>query len=128
MTVSLRGKIFSGKSEAARFIELDWVKRQMVEKLGFTPYPGTLNLKLVEESVEAGRVLKNAEGIEISPARGFCRGKLFKAILANGVKCAVVVPEVNGYPEEVIEVVASANLKEKLKSRDGDEVEIKISF
>ncbi len=127
-TLNLKGKVSSGRGEAALFTKFAWVERQVAEKLGFVPYPGTLNLRLVGESVETNRVLRSAEGIKILPARGFCRGKLFKAVLEKRVKCAIVVPEVDSYPEDIIEVVASINLKEKLQLGDGDEIEIKVMF
>jgi len=122
----VKGKIFSGKGEGARFIQLPWVKAQIVEKLGFTPHPGTLNIKLVKESVTITKRLKTAKTIEISPAESFCRGRCFNAYLMGNVKCAIVIPEIEGYPEDVIEIVAPVNLRKKLQLKDGDIVYAKI--
>ncbi len=125
-TLRIKGIIFSGKGEAARFIELPWVKRQIVEKLGFTPYRGTLNIELTKEEFEKRALLEKAQTIEISPVKGFSRGKCFKANVMDKLECAIVIPEVPNYPENVIEVIAPTNLREKLKLRDGDSVEVKI--
>jgi hypothetical protein len=53
----LEGCLRSGLGEGAGFTALDWVDRQFRAKLGFSPYPGTLNLSLkggVNVVIEAG--------------------------------------------------------------------------
>lgn len=118
--------VFSGKGEGAEFIKLPWVEKQITEKLGFTPHPGTLNIKLARESLKLRTLLEKAEAIEISPAAGFHRGRCFKAYLMNNLKCAVVIPEIPNYLKNTIELVAPISLREKLQLRDGDYVEVKI--
>jgi len=118
--------VFSGKGEGAKFIKLPWVKKQITEKLGFTPHPGTLNIKLTRESLKLRTLLGKTGAIEISPAAGFHRGRCFKAYLINNLKCAVVIPETPDYPRDIIELIAPINLREKLQLRDGDYVEVKI--
>ena len=125
-TLCIKGTVFSGKGEGARFIELPWVKRQIVEKLGFTPYRGTLNIELTKEEFENRALLEKAQAIEISPVKCFCRGRCFKANLMDRLECAIVIPEIPNYPENVIEIIAPTNLREKLQLRDGDSVEVKI--
>jgi CTP-dependent riboflavin kinase len=125
-TLRIEGIVFSGKGEGARFIELPWVKKQITEKLGFTPHSGTLNLKLTKKELKHRTSLEKAKATEISPAKGFSRGRCFKAYLMDKLKCAVVIPEIPNYPRDIIEVIAPANLREKLQLRDGDPVEVKI--
>jgi len=124
-TLLLKGEVFSGKGEGTEFIKLPWVRKQIKEKLGFTPYLGTLNIRLTERSVILKNLLKNAQGIEITPAEGFHRGVCFKAYLM-GLECAVVIPEVQDYPENTLEVVAPTKLREHLKLKDGSIIEIKV--
>jgi riboflavin kinase len=119
------GKIFSGSREGSKFIEIPWVKEQIAHKLGFVPYPGTLNLKLAE-GIANFELLKNAKAIEILPPKGFCRGRCFNACFMGALKCAVVVPEVENYPEDVLEVIAPINLREKFGLKDGDLVYLEI--
>ena len=126
-TLCLKGEICSGKGEGAKFIKLTWVKKQMEEKLGFTLFPGTLNVKLTPDNVKNGKLLKKKIGVEIMPPPGYCRGRFFKARL-HGVECAVLIPEVAGYPNDVVEVVASANLREKLCLSDGSLVEVEVTL
>lgn len=122
----IKGKVVSGRGEGTKYIKLPWVARQITEKLGFIPYPGTLNIKLKHSHISFKKLLKEANYLEILPKNGYCRGKCFNAYLMDVIKCAVVVPEVASYPEETIEIIAPINLREKLKLKDGDSVEVKI--
>jgi riboflavin kinase len=126
--LQVKGKVFSGSGEGAKFIQLPWVKTQIAEKLGFIPYPGTLNIKITEGSREFEKLLKKEKMTEILPAKGFCRGRCFKAILMDNLKCAIIVPEIPNYAENIIEVIARVNLREKLKLKDGDVVEVQIAI
>lgn len=123
----LKGNVFSGKGEGARFIELSWVREQIEEKLGFAPFLGTLNIRLVGESIKLRQMLEKASGIEIMPREGFGRGNCFKAFI-KGLECAVVIPKIADYPENILEIIASMNLRERFKLKDGDIVEVKVFF
>ena len=123
-----KGKVFSGSGEGAKFIELPWVRKQITEKLGFIPYLGTLNIKLAKDYVKLKKMLKKAKSIEISPVKGFCRGRCIKVCLMDNVECAIIIPEIAGYPEDVLEVIASINLRERFLLKDGDMVKVKITL
>lgn len=127
-TLCIKGEVFAGKGEGAKFVRLPWVRRQIVEKLGFDPYLGTLNLRLYEDNVKTKRQLKKAESVSVSPVAGFCSGKCYKAFLTNSLECAIIMPEVARYPADVIEIVSSTNLREKLCLKDGDIVEVKVQI
>lgn len=71
--------------------------------------------------------MEKSAGIEIVPTSRYCPGKLFKARLEN-LDCAIVVPCVSGYPEDVIEIVASENLKEHLHLIDGSNVTVEVTI
>jgi riboflavin kinase len=119
--LTFKGTIFSSNGGGQKFISLPWVKRQIRERLGFTPYSGTLNMRLTQESVQQKKLLKKAEKFEISPEKGYCTGTLIKARI-EGLKCGIVLPQVPNYPQDVLEVIAAWNLRERLKIEDGSEV------
>jgi len=48
-SVTLEGTVFEGLGEGAYYISKEVYRKQFIEKLGFDPYPGTLNLKLATE-------------------------------------------------------------------------------
>ncbi len=125
--IGIRGEISTGKGEGAAFVSLPWVKKQIVEAFGFSPYDGTLNMKLKEaESTKLRNALCKAKAIDIAPVAGFSSGKCFRALLNDRLKCAVVIPEIASYPKDVVELVAPSNLRENLRLIDGDFVEIRI--
>ena len=125
--IELNGTVFSSRGTGKKFLELPWVKRQIKQKLGFTPYAGTLNVRLPEESVKRKKLLEKAHSIKVCPADGYCNGTLIKAFIGK-VECAIVVPEVAGYPKEVLEVVAPVNLRETLQLEDGGEVTVTVNL
>ena len=125
--ITLCGAVFSGGDEGKNFVDLPWVKRQIREKLGFIPYSGTLNLRLSEESVKRRKLLEKAHSIKVCPAEGYCNGVLIKASIGT-LECAIVVPEIAGYPKDVLEIIASVNLREKLQLEDGAEVAVSVNL
>ena len=124
--ITFKGTVFSSNGEGQKFIGLPWVKRQIQEKLGFTPYPGTLNIRLTKESVQQKRLLKKAEKIEISPEKGYCTGILIEAHV-EGLKCGIVLPQVPDYPQDVLEVIAAWNLRKRFRIQDGSEVCVTVT-
>ena len=125
--IKLSGKVFSGRGEGEKFLELPWVKLQVKEKLGFVPYYGTLNVRLSEESAERRKLLEKATSMKVCPAEGYCSGKIFKAFVGV-LECAIVIPEVAGYPRDVLEIIAPANLREKLQLADGDKITVTVNL
>jgi riboflavin kinase len=125
--IKLSGTVFSGGGEGKKFLDLPWVKRQIEEKLGFVPYLGTLNVMLSEESAKRRKLLEKAHSIKVCPSNGYCTGVLFKAFIGT-LECAIVVPEVAGYPKSVLEILASVNLRETLQLEDGYEVTVTVNL
>jgi len=89
------------------------VKRQFIEKLSIDPYPGTLNLEIVNpESLQAFRKLKASKGFEITPEDpSFCSAQCYPVLINGLLKAAIVFPLVDGYPENKMELIASQNIK-----------------
>jgi riboflavin kinase len=120
------GTVFSGKGEGKKFVDLPWVKRQIEEKIGFSPYSGTLNLHLNEGSLKKKITLQKTDGKVIEPQAGYCPGVMFKACV-GALECAVVVPQVPNYPSDVLEVIAPVCLREKFGLMDGSSVTVCVN-
>jgi riboflavin kinase len=123
----LKGIVFSGTGEGKKFIDLPWVKKQIEEKLRFTPYSGTLNLHLTTESADRKMLLEKAEGQRIEPQPGYCRGVMFKAYV-NSLESAVILPEIRSYPKDVLEVIAPVYLRGHLNLVDGSVVTVSVAL
>jgi len=124
LRIDLIGKVASGRQEGGKYLGLDWVQMQMNEKLGFTPYSGTLNLHLDDESTKRKGLLGENKASKLC-REGFCTGLLFKASMC-GLACGVVIPQVENYPEDELEIVADVNLRLKLRLYDGDKVTVTV--
>ncbi len=124
--ILFEGTVFSGKGRGKKFVELPWFKRQVEEKLGFSPYPGTLNLLLTGKNVENRRLLEISDGLTVEPQTGYYSGIMFKAKI-DALECAVVIPIMPNYPKDVLEVIASVCLREQLKLVDSITVTVSVN-
>jgi len=129
--IVVKGTVFSGLGQGGFFTQLDWVKQQCQDKLGFVPFPGTLNLRVGREYLEVIKKLRAKEGINLTPPTpDFCQAKSFPISL-GGIEAAIVVPEAEHFTDDVhsmdvIEVIAPVNIKKALGIEDGDELSITI--
>jgi riboflavin kinase, archaea type len=125
-SVTFRGKVITGEGNGKKYLALPWVKHQIEEKLGYTPFLGTLNLELNKESIAHKKLLEKIRAITICPAQGYCLGTLYQATVENAA-CAIVAPKVKGYKDDLLEIIAPVNLRAALKLKDGDAVTISVN-
>jgi len=64
--IELHGKVVTGLGEGQYYMSLEGYKTQFESKLGFTPYPGTLNLVLTDHSTVLRKRLEESDGILIN--------------------------------------------------------------
>jgi CTP-dependent riboflavin kinase len=120
------GKIVNGAGEGAFFTRIDWVQQQCDEKLGFKPYPGTLNLEISAEDLPIIESLGKEKGIVlVSPDPKFCNGKAFPVSLGE-ISGAIIIPEekVRVHSKNIIEIIAPMNIKAALNLKTGDSVTV----
>ena len=104
------------------------MKKQFIEKLSIDPYPGTLNLEIIDpESLQTFIALKTKKGIEITPEDpSFCSAQCYQVLIGGRLKGAIVFPLVEGYPENKMELIASQNIKKVFSVKAGDDLEVEI--
>jgi riboflavin kinase len=130
-SVTLEGVVFTGLGEGAYYVSRDHYRRQFIEKLGFDPYPGTLNLKLVTDyDVKTRSELEAYPAIEIegfrSENRTFGPVKCYPAIIENKAKGALVSALRSHYDASVIELIAPICLRKHLALKDGHKVKVEV--
>jgi CTP-dependent riboflavin kinase len=124
----MSGIIFSDLGQAASFMALEWVQSALKQALGFEAFPATLNVRLrePEDAILWQRVRGGSAGVPLAPGgSGFCSARLFPIEILSGaaqekISGAILVPEVDDYPKDKIEIVAPLRLKQHLGVRDGD--------
>ncbi|WP_298669963.1 DUF120 domain-containing protein [uncultured Methanofollis sp.] len=126
----LKGTVISGLGEGRYYIDHPQYREQFLEKLGFYAYPGTLNVHLDPESV---RVKRRLEGLIWIGIEGFeADGRSFGS--ARCLPCrigdcpgAIIEPGRSHYPEEIIEIISPAPLRETFGLHDNDSVQIEVT-
>lgn len=130
-SITFEGKVFSGLGEGAYYVSKEMYRKQFVEKLGFNPYPGTLNLKISSEQNAKLRAKLDAyPGIEIegfkNRDRTYGSVKCFQALIEGKERGAVVFALRSHYGKDVIEIIAPEYLRGRLGLRDGDKVRVEV--
>jgi len=127
--VLIEGRVFTGLGEGAYYVSQTGYRRQFIEKLGFDPYPGTLNLK-VEKSRREREILETYPAITLegfmNGTRSFGQVKCYRARVNDRVDGIVVTALRSHYREDVLEIVAPKNLREILGLKDGDSVKVRV--
>ncbi len=132
--VEIAGRLITGLGEGKYYTTLEGYRKQFEAKLGFTPFPGTLNLNLESQSIATRKKLDGRKGVEIegfeSEKRTFGGAKCFPCKIlcdsAEGIKSAVIIPDRTHYPEDVLEIISPVYLRCELKLEDGDEIRTRV--
>lgn len=129
-TLRIRGKISTGLGEGGWYMARRGYQEALLRRLGFAPFPGTLNVSLDGSETEKLAELQAREGLLVpefqDEGRTFGAVKAFRATL-RGIDAGVVLP-LRGHHRGVLEVVAPMQLREKLGLHDGDEVEVDVAL
>ena len=127
----MSGAVFSGLSEGSYYMGLEGYRKQFRTKLGFDPYPGTLNLRVRKEDQNQRRLLETFPFIQVdgfaNSKRSYGPAKCFKTIVDEKVESAIVLPIRAHYGEDVIEIIAPQPLRKVLKLKDGDMVRVRVT-
>lgn len=131
LSVTLEGVVFSGLGEGAYYVRQDGYKKQFIEKLGFDPYPGTLNVKLTSNyDVKAKQELESYPAIEIdgfkNETRTFGSVKCYPILINNKAKGALIFALRTHYDSSVLEIIAPQYLRNHLKIKDGQKVKVEV--
>ncbi len=128
--IKLTGTIVAGLGEGRYYLSIRGYTKQFETKLGFSPYPGTLNVKLDHESASARKRLESKEPIYItsfkSNNRTFGGIRCYRATI-SGIEGAVIFPDRSHYQSDIIETIAPVCMKETLHRKNGDTVEVVVA-
>jgi riboflavin kinase len=129
--IEFMGNIISGMGEGAYYMSMKGYTKQFKSKLGYIPFPGTLNVKLKDKKfVEAKRELDAHEGIKID---GFSDGKrtygwvkCYPAKINNSVDGMIITLERTHYDDSILELISHTGIKKAAKLSTGSQISIRV--
>ncbi|WIV67651.1 CTP-dependent riboflavin kinase [Natrialbaceae archaeon AArc-T1-2] len=133
--VELEGTVTSGMGEGRHYISLSGYKRQFEDRLGYEPFPGTLNVDLTTESVRRRSALESLDPIPIDgwedEERTYGPAVCYPATVetADGERyegAHTIAPERTHHDEDQLEIIAPEKLRDELDLTDGDHLTIYV--
>ena len=126
--INLKGEVVAGLGTGKFFVTKEKYKNQFIKKMGYLPYPGTLNIKTKSEDISY--LGKYTDGILIGGFkennRTYGQVQCLECILKKEhkkTKGTIVVPQKTRHTD-IIEIISPRNLRKTLHLKNGDIVEI----
>jgi riboflavin kinase, archaea type len=122
------GQVTSGLGEGRYYLSQPGYIVQFQERLGYTPFPGTLNIRVDPKELLRIEGVRSWQGIRID---GFqASGRTFGGATCYGGRinsraCHLIRPDRSHY-QDVVEVIAAESLRETLGVHDGDTVTVEV--
>ena len=133
--IEFEGSVVSGMGEGAYYMSLEGYRKQFREKLGYEPYPGTLNVRLTDQIfMNARRELGKHPSVFLD---GFGDGtrtygwvRCYRAAINGGAvdNAAVLVLERTHYDDSMLEVIAPMSIKQAAGIKNGDRVKVQVQL
>jgi riboflavin kinase len=133
-TVEFEGTVTGGMGEGRHYISLSGYRRQFEERLGYEPFPGTLNVRLDDDSVRSRAGMASLAAVPIDgwedDERTFGPATCYAATVRSGDEsydpAHIIVPERTHHDETQLELIAPDKLREALGLEDGDRVTVLV--
>ncbi|WP_121740973.1 DUF120 domain-containing protein [Natronorubrum halophilum] len=133
--IELDGTVTSGMGEGRHYISLPGYKRQFEDRLGYEPFPGTLNVDLRDDSVRRRSAIASLEPVPIDgwedeertygPA--VCHRATIETVEGDRYESAhIIAPERTHHDEDQLEVIAPDKLRAELGLEDDDHVTVYV--
>ena len=129
--VELKGTLVSGMGEGAYYMSLKGYTNQFKSKIGYVPFPGTLNVRLDKKvHQEAIKQFESLDGITIKSfsdgKRTYGWVKCFPAKINQSINCQLIILERTHHDDSIIELISKVCIRKSGKFKDGSKVTIKI--
>ena len=129
--IELKGTLVSGTGEGAYYMGLKGYTKQFQSKIGYVPFPGTLNVRLDQKiHQEAIKQFETLEGIKIKSfsdgKRTYGWVKCFSAKLNNSINCELIILERTHHDDSIIELISKTCIRKTGKLKDNSKITINI--
>ena len=130
-SLELEGTLVSGMGEGAYYMGLKGYTKQFKSKIGYVPFPGTLNVRLDQKiHQEAVKHLEALDGIKIKSfsdgKRTYGWVKCFSAKINSSIDCVLILLERTHHDDSIIEIISNLCIRKVGKLKDGSKISITI--
>ena len=129
--LELNGSVISGLGEGAYYMSLNGYTKQFKTKIGYVPFPGTLNIKL--NHLQAAQIIQQLDDLDNVMIDPFSDGKrtygwvkCFHVTLNNSIKCELIRLERTHHDNSVIELISKNNLRKTAGLKTNSRVTVRI--
>ena len=107
---------------------IPWVRDAVRGLIGFDPYPGTLNVKLVDaDMVAVWREIQDGPALRLAPPPPEdCGARVFRVTVVPDIDAAIVVPDLTRHANDTLELIAPIHIRNRLGLRDDDRVTLRV--
>jgi len=129
--VELKGTLISGMGEGAYYMSLKGYTKQFKTKIGYIPFPGTLNI-LLDKKIhqETIKQFESMDGIKIDSfsdgKRTYGWVKCFHAKINKSIDCELIILERTHHDNSIIELISKVCIRKSGKLKDGSQITITI--
>lgn len=124
--LAIEGEVVSGLFEGAYYISKEGYRGQIEEKLGFDPFPGTLNIRIRDEDMGLRKRLERMDGVRLEgfkeEERAFGAATCYPLMLNGEVEGALIVADRTSHDPTVLEIISPVYLRRHFGLKDGDRV------
>jgi len=131
--IHFNGILVSGMGEGKYYMSLEGYRKQFKKKIGYIPFPGTLNIRIFDPLS-----LENREKIErfgyqfidgfSDSERTYGWVKCYSAIMNDNVdiQSDLLILERTHHDKNMLEVIAPVNIKQVMGLKNGDNVKVTL--
>ena len=119
------GVVFSGRGEGSFYVSI--YSKNFRRVLGFNPYPGTLNVRIIDERLVGyySNCIRMVKPIRVEPPNipgSRLGGVLIYRAIFMGLESWIVRPDITFYKDDVVEFISPISLRRRFGLSDGDKV------
>jgi len=128
--IIIKGRVIDGLKDGKYYMSLNEYRKAIKKKLGFDPYPGTLNIRLMNNrDREKKTILMRMDGINIESFRK--GGRVFGSLKCfdckiDGIKASILIPERSHYGSDILEIISPFELRKKMNLKNGNIISVRV--
>jgi riboflavin kinase len=125
------GEVVSGLFQGAYYISKDGYREQIKNKLGFDPFPGTLNIRIDDKDISKRNRLVNRSCVILEgfkdKDRAFGSCRCYPLMMNNKMEGALIIADRTIHDDNVMEIISPYYLRKELDLLDGNRVRVVFS-